>query len=185
MNDSKFCSSFFDWINCLMNWLNEWLNYKLSGNDSVFWTKYLNDSLNHLWVAPKWVSVLDKSDELMIHSLTHNSTLNKSAVFKKSVEWMNQWLNSTLLIKSQCFEQMGWMNDSLTHLWVIIQWIGILSKVVIRLILSQVAPEWIGVSNKSDEWMIYWLTYESFIEWILTKKFRLITQGFTYSWFLS
>lgn len=107
---------FFDWINCLMNWLNEWLNYKLSGNDSVFWTQYLNDSLNHKWVAPKWVSVLDKLDELMIHSLTHNSTLNKSAVFKKSVEWMNQWLNSTLLINESVFWTDGlieWFFDSL------------------------------------------------------------------------
>ncbi len=112
----------------MIQWLTHWLHLLHYWMNQCFWTNLLeewfNDSLtDFICFITGWISVFEQiswMNDSMTHSLTSPASLLDESVFlNKSLEWMIQWLTHWLhcFITGwiSVFEQISWMNDSMTH----------------------------------------------------------------------
>ncbi len=118
----------------------------------IVWQHYL---INQFFILKLWKIGLNEwfSDSLV-------SLLDESAYLNESLEWMIQWLTCFVTGWISVFEQISWVNDSMTHLFP--YWMN-------QCIWTNLLNEWFNDSlvslldeseylNKSLEWMIQWLT---------------------------
>ncbi len=152
------------WISVFeqISWMNDSMTHSLTSlasllDESLFflWISWMNDSMTHSLTSP--ASLLDesvflnKSLEWMIQWLTHwlhllNYWMNQCFWTNLLEEWFNDSLiDFTCFITGwiSVFEQISWMNDSMTH--------SLTSP-------ASLLDESVFL-NKSLEWMIQWLTH--------------------------
>ncbi len=144
----------------------QWLTCFITGWISVFeQISWMNDSMTHLlhyWMNQCfWTNLLD---EWFNDSLA--SLLDESVFLNKSLGWMIQWLTDfTCFITGwiSVFEQISWMNDSMTHLlhyWINqCFWTNLFDERFNDSLtsLASLLDESMFL-NKSLRWMIQWLT---------------------------
>ncbi len=160
LDESVFLNKSLGWM---IQRLTHWLQLILYWMNQCFWTNLLdewfNDSLTDFnWFITGWICFwTNLLDEWFNDSLTSLASLLDESVFlNKSLGWMIQcFTDFTCFITGwiSVFEQISWMNDSMTHSFHLLHyWMNQCFWIIIL-----------------KEWLKYIFNSHSYLKWSLSE----------------